>query len=138
MKEKVLVSACLLGVNCKYNGNNNYRDDILKLLEDKEIIPVCPEIMGGLATPRDASEIKNGKVFTCKGFDVTDNFYKGARETLHLAKLFGIKRAYLKAKSPSCGCGYVYDGTFTNNLIEGDGITVRILKENGIDVISVK
>lgn len=136
MKEKVLVSACLLGVNCKYNGGNNYKEELLKKLADLEIIPFCPEIAGGLPTPRPASEINNKKVINIEGEDVTINFVKGATEALNLCQLLGIKKAILKAKSPSCGYGEVYDGTFTSKLVSGNGITAELLKENGIEVIN--
>ncbi len=138
MKEKILVSACLLGLNCKYNGENNYSEEIDDFLKDYDVIPVCPEIFGGLPTPRHPSEIKSGRVVNDLGEDVTENFLKGAEETLKLAKKYNIKKALLKAKSPSCGNGKIYDGTFTNQLIVGDGITTKILKENGIEIITIK
>ena len=134
--EKILVSACLLGINCKYNGNNNKNDKVLEYIKDKEVIPICPEIMGGLSTPRIPAEILNDKVVNSEGLDVTDNFKKGANEVLYLAKLFNVKKAILKAKSPSCGVGEIYDGTFTHTKISGDGITARLLKENNIEVIT--
>ena len=138
MKEKILVSACLLGINCKYNGENNYSDEVIDFLKDYEIIPVCPEILGGLSTPRKPSEIKENKIYTIDKKDVTKNYQKGAEETLKIAKLLGVKKALLKAKSPSCGNGLIYDGTFNNKLIEGDGITTQLLKENDIEVITIK
>ena len=138
MKEKVLVSACLLGVDCKYNGGNNYDEEIFKELEKYELIPVCPEIFGGLSTPRKPSEIVGDKVINNEGLDVTNNFKRGAEETLELAKKLGVKKAILKAKSPSCGNGKRYDGTFTGTIIDGDGITTKLLKENGIEVITLK
>lgn len=134
--EKILVSACLLGINCKYDGENNKNDKVLEYLKDKEVIPICPEIMGGLPTPRIPSEIKDNKVINKEGLDVTDNFLKGAKEVLYLAKLFNVNKALLKAKSPSCGVGEVYDGTFTHTKINGDGITTKLLKENNIEVIT--
>ena len=134
--EKILVSACLLGINCKYNGNNNKNDKVLEYIKDKEVIPICPEIMGGLSTPRIPAEILNDKVVNSEGLDVTDSFKKGANEVLYLAKLFNVKKAILKAKSPSCGVGEIYDGTFTHTKISGDGITARLLKENNIEVIT--
>ncbi len=136
MKEKVLVSSCLLGINCKYNGENNYQEELLLSLKDKEVIPFCPEIAGGLSTPRLASEIKNGRVVNKEGIDVTNFFQKGANETLKLCQLLNIKKAVLKAKSPSCGCSKVYDGTFTSHLIDGNGITAALLIQNGIEVIT--
>lgn len=136
MKEKILVSACLLGVNCKYSGGNNQNEKVLNYLKDKEVIPVCPEIMGGLSTPRPASERINGKVMNNIGEDVTDNYNRGAEETLKLAKLFNVKKALLKAKSPSCGKGKIYNGSFDGTLIDGNGVTTDLLIENGIEVIS--
>ena len=138
MKEKILVSACLLGINCKYNGGNNYSEEVMEFLRDYEIIPICPEIMGGLPTPRPASEIKKDKVININNEDVTDNFKKGAEETLKLAKLLGVKKALLKRKSPSCGSGEIYDGTFSGALIKGDGITAQLLKENDTEVLTIK
>lgn len=136
MKEKILVSACLLGINCKYNGNNNLNEKVLDFIKDKEVIPVCPEIMGGLSTPRPPSEIIGNKVFNNQNQDVTKEYEKGAEETLKLAKLFNVKKALLKAKSPSCGKDKIYDGTFNGILVSGMGKTVQLLKENGIEVIS--
>ena len=138
MKEKILVSACLLGVNCKYDGGNNSSKEIDEFLKDYEIIPICPEIMGGLPTPRLAAEAKGNRVINLEGQDVTRNFQKGAEETLFLAKKYDVKKVLLKARSPSCGNGKVYDGTFTKTLIDGDGITTKILKENGIEIITIK
>lgn len=139
-QETILVSACLIGVNCKYNGKNNLKTDILEFIKDKRVILVCPEQLGGLTTPRLSSEIqiRDGKtcVFNCEGLDVTYQYVKGAEETLRLVKLFNIKKAILKAKSPSCGNHFVYDGTFSNQLIEGEGITAKLLKENGVEVIN--
>jgi uncharacterized protein YbbK (DUF523 family) len=138
MKEKILVSACLLGTNCKYSGGNNYSEEVMEYLKDYEIIPICPEQLGGLPTPRPASEIIGDKVINNKGTDVTSNYQKGAEEALKIAKLLGIKKALLKAKSPSCGNGKIYDGTFSGTLIDGDGITTKLLKENNIEVITIK
>lgn len=138
MKEKILVSACHLGINCKYSGGNNQNEKVIEYIKDKEVIPVCPEIMGGLSTPRPPSEIINDKVMNNLNQDVTQQYKKGAEETLKLAKLFNVKKALLKAKSPSCGKGYIYDGTFSSTLIEGNGITTKLLIENGIEVITEK
>lgn len=137
MKESVLVSACLLGINCKYNGQNNYNEKIEEIIKNYNVIPICPEIYGGLNTPRIPSERKNDKVINKNNEDVTEYFTKGAIETLKLAKMFNVKKAFLKAKSPSCGAGLIYDGTFTNTLIEGYGITAQLLKENGIEIITL-
>ena len=138
MKEIILVSACLLGVNCKYSGGNNYSEEVMEFLRDYEIIPICPEIMGGLPTPRPASEINGIKVINVNDEDVTENFKRGAEETLKLAKLLGVKKALLKRKSPSCGSGEIYDGTFSGTLKVGDGITAQLLKENDIEVLTIK
>ena len=136
MKEKILVSTCLLGVNCKYSGGNNYNEKVLDFIKDYEVIPVCPEIMGGLSTPRPPSERIGDKVINNKNIDVTNEYTIGANETLKLAQLFNVKKALLKAKSPSCGKGKIYDGTFTGTLIEGNGVTVELLESNGIEVIT--
>ena len=138
MKEKILVSSCLLGLNCKYDGGNNYSEEIDEFLKDYDVIPICPEIMGGLPTPRVPSEVLGDKVVNKEGIDVTPQFNKGAEEVLFLAKKYNIKKALLKAKSPSCGNGQIYDGTFSHTLIEGDGVTTKLLKENGIEVITIK
>ena len=134
--EKILVSACLLGINCKYDGSNNKNEKVLEYIKDKEVIPICPEIMGGLPTPRVPSERVGDKVLTSENSDVTNNFIKGANETLYLAKMFNIKKALLKAKSPSCGNGVIYDGTFSHNKIAGYGVTAELLKENEIEIIT--
>lgn len=131
-----IVSACLCGIDCKYNGKNNYNEKIEELVKEGKAVLVCPEQMGGLKTPRDPSEIKEGKVVSNAGVDVTREYQKGAEETLKICKMVGATKAILKSKSPSCGCGKVYDGTFTGALIDGDGITTKLLKENGIEVIS--
>ena len=134
--EIILVSACLLGVNCKYNGKNNKNDKVLDYIKDKYVIPICPEVFSGLTTPRTPSEIRDDKVINKDKIDVTKYFEVGALKTLEIAKTLNIKKAILKQKSPSCGCGKIYDGTFSGNIINGDGITTKILKENNIDVIS--
>lgn len=135
-----LVSACLAGLNCKYDGGNNYNEDIMKLVKNGEAILVCPEQLGGLATPRFPSEVKNenGKrnVINNKGEDVTKNYERGAQETLELAKRLNIKKAILKARSPSCGCGLIYDGTFTKTKVEGNGITAQLLLDNGFEIFN--
>ena len=136
--EKILVSACLLGINCKYNGGNNYNEKIIEYLKDKEVIPICPEIYGGLSTPRKPSERKGNLVIDNEQNDVTLNFKKGAEETLKLAKLLGVKKALLKSKSPSCGYKMIYDGTFTDHLIAGNGVTTELLLNEGIEVLTEK
>lgn len=137
-KENILVSACLMGVHCRYDGkcqNIEEFDEKLPLLMEKyNLIPVCPEVYGGLTTPRKPSEIKGDRVCNCAGEDVTEQFERGANEALRLAQRYDCKKAILKFRSPSCGSGYVYDGTFSKTVIEGDGITARLLKANGIAV----
>lgn len=136
----ILVSACLVGLNCKYSGGNNYNEKIFNLVKNGEAIPVCSEQLGGLPTPRTPSEIKyvNGKryVFSKDGIDVTENFEKGANEILELAKKLNIKKAILQSQSPSCGCGQIYNGNFEKKLIDGNGILTQLLIDNGIEVIS--
>lgn len=142
----ILVSGCLLGVNCKYNGGNNISTELIRLLGAEGLLQVCPEQLGGLTTPRAPAEIQGGegidviegtaRVLNRAEEDVTEAFLKGAKETLKLAKLFDIKRAVLKARSPSCGCGIIYDGSFTANTKAGDGVTTALLKQNGIEVLT--
>lgn len=135
----ILVSACLAGEKCRYDGKDNRIDYIEKLVKEGKAISVCPEILGGLSTPRIPAEIKKEKdavmVVTRDGIEVTDNFKVGALKTLEIAKRNGTILVILKAKSPSCGKYSVYDGTFTGKLIEGKGITVELLEKNGIKVI---
>jgi uncharacterized protein YbbK (DUF523 family) len=131
-----LCSACLLGVKCRYNGRDARNKKVMALLKKEILIPVCPEQLGGLPTPREPAEIREGKVITKSGKDVTENFKRGAEEVLKIAKLFGISEAIFKQGSPSCGCGRVYDGTFSGKIIEGDGITATLLKKHGIKVIT--
>ncbi len=133
---KILVSACLLGDNCKYNGGNNQNDELIDFLKNYEVIKVCPEVMGGLSIPRLSSEIKNGRVINTDNIDVTEYFKIGAEKTLEIAKKNNIKYAILKSNSPSCGCGKIYDGTFSHTLIDGNGITADLLSKNGIIILN--
>ncbi|MGG7164291.1 DUF523 domain-containing protein [Clostridium ihumii] len=143
----ILVSACLCGVNCKYNGENNLDERVLKLLQEGKAIPVCPEQLGGQETPRLAHEIVDGdgelvlkgeaKILSPDGKeDVTKEFVKGATETLNIAKNIGAQYAILKARSPSCGFGKIYDGTFSSNKIDGNGVTAELLHKNGIKIFT--
>lgn len=132
--ENILCSACLLGVRCTYDGKSKKNDKVLALLKKDNLIPVCPEQLGGLATPREPAQQRADKVVTENGKDVTSHFKDGAEQTLLLAKLFDVKRAILKQRSPSCGCGQVYDGTFSKTIIEGNGVTATLLKNNGVTV----
>ena len=131
-----LCSACLLGLKCRYNGEVKPNEKVTNLAIEEILIPVCPEQMGGLPTPRKPAEQKNNKIITKDGDDVTFNFMNGAEQVLKIAKLYNIKSAILKQKSPSCGCGQIYDGTFSGTIITGDGITAKLLKENGIKVLT--
>ena len=137
----ILISACLVGINCKYNGGNNFKEKALELVKKGEAIPICPEQLGGLPTPRVAAEIKiiNGKrkVINNKGEDVTENFERGAKEVLKLAKSLNIKKAVLKSRSPSCGKGKIYDGNFNGELVDGNGILAQMLIDNGIEIADI-
>ncbi len=140
-----IISACLCGVNCKYNGKNNLNERCLNLFRDGKAVLVCPEQLGGLQTPRNPVELNNtaskvleedGKAISDKGKDVTKQFLNGAYETLKIAKELGVTKAILKEGSPSCGANFIYDGTFTKNKIKGKGITAYILEKEGITVFS--
>lgn len=143
----IIISACLCGVNCKYSGRNNYNEKAMGLFQQGKAVLVCPEQMGGLSTPRPPSEIIGGtgadvldgkcKVMTvnCKD-DVTDKFIKGAEEAMRLAKECGASLAILKSRSPSCGHGTIYDGSFTGTKINGNGVAAELLERNGIRVIT--
>ena len=131
---KVLVSACLLGENCKYSGGNNYCPDVERLQERFEIVPVCPEQLGGLPTPRPPAERQNGRVMTREGSDVTEQYRRGAEETLRLCGLLGCEAAVLKERSPSCGRGEIYDGSFSGRLTAGSGVAAELLSAHGIPV----
>lgn len=130
----ILVSACLLGVCCRYDGKSVPNERVIALKDDFTLIPVCPEIFGGLPTPRPPAERTGNLVVTLEGNDVTDRYLRGAREVLRLAGVFECRIAVLKERSPACGCGKVYDGTFSKTLTDGDGVTAQLLKTRGIDV----
>lgn len=148
--ENILISACLLGVHCRYDGKcqniPEFERKLPKLMKKYNIIPICPEIMGGLSTPRVPAEIVSGSqaakgvniinVMNKGGTDVTEQFNRGGMEAVHLAELYNCKYAILKAKSPSCGSGQIYDGTFSKTLIAGDGITAAMLKAQGIKIFT--
>ncbi len=142
-------SACLYGVNCKYNGKNNLRASVRQTVEAEGGILLCPEQAGSLGIPHPPSEIEPGfdghdvlagraKVLDCHGKDVTEAFVAGANATLQKVRRHGIRTVYLKQSSPSCGCGLIYDGTFSNKKVPGDGVTAALLKEHGITVIPVE
>ena len=129
---KIMVSACLLGENCKYNGGNNRNEHVLEYLKGHEVIPVCPEVMGGLPTPRIPSEICGNLVINREGHIVDQEFRKGAKEALDIALRERVDLVILKAKSPSCGTKQIYDGTFSKTLIDGQGVFASMLLEAGI------
>ncbi len=134
----VFVSGCLVGINCKYNGGNNYDERIFNLVKEGRAIPICPEQWGGLKTPRNPAQIKNinnkRHVVTNHGENVTEQYERGAQEVLELAKKLNIKKAILQPRSPSCGKGKIYDGNFNKTLIDGNGIAADLLIKNGIEV----
>ncbi len=142
----ILVSACLIGINCKYNGYNNKNEKVIQYLKDKQFIIACPEQLGGMSTPREPSEIieldtkdvikGQISVINNKMLDVTNKFKEGAKETLKIANIYNCKEAILKDGSPSCGSSYIYDGTFSSKKIDGIGVTTALLINNGIKVIS--
>lgn len=136
MKENIIVSACLLGERCRYDGESKPCHNLDMLKDKYNLIGVCPEVMGGLETPRNPSEICGDKVVDKYGNDNTAAYLKGAEETLLIAKQNNCKRAILKAKSPSCGKGEIYDGTFSKRLVKGNGVTAKMLIENGIKVLT--
>ena len=132
--EKLLISGCLLGQKCKYDGGNNYINKVNELKKKYILVSICPESDGGLSTPREPSEIRNGRVYSKSGLDVTTNFQNGALKALAKAKSEGITKALLKEGSPSCGKSLIYDGTFTGNKIIGMGITAQLLMASGIKI----
>ena len=134
--EKLLVSACLLGVNCKYSGGNNAlpREQLTALEKKYRLVPVCPERDGGLPTPRIPSERRGERVINRAGEDVTEAFRRGAALALETARREECRIALLKERSPSCGSGAIYDGSFTGTVIPGDGVTAQRLKDMGVRV----
>lgn len=148
MNKKIAVSACLLGFKCRWDGEARPCAKLIELYRNGQAVPVCPEQLGGLSTPRTPSEVKNGDggrvvaganfVFSKTGQDVTKNFMKGAEQALETAKKFGAKEFVGKAKSPSCGHGLTYDGTFTGKLVKGDGVTVALFKKNNFKISTEK
>lgn len=128
---RLLVSACLLGLRCRYDGESKASQAVLGLRDHYELIPVCPEQLGGLPTPRPPAEIREGRAINRQGRDVTAAYQKGAEETVRLYRLLCCQGAILKARSPSCGLGQVYDGTFSGTLTEGSGFAVRELLRAG-------
>ncbi|QGY39851.1 DUF523 domain-containing protein [Pseudodesulfovibrio cashew] len=134
MEKPIIVSACLAGVFCRYNGETESLHAVERLLREGRAIPFCPEVFGGLPTPRPPCEIRDGRVVDSEGNDRTEEFRRGAEEGLRLARLAGCNEAILKARSPSCGTGTVYDGTFTSTRVPGNGFFAALLLENGFRV----
>ena len=135
---KIMVSGCLLGENCKYNGGNNFSEKVAEYIKGHEVISVCPECLGGLPTPRVPAEIVNGVVTNKEGVIVDEEFRKGAEIALELAKKEKIDLAILQSRSPSCGTKQIYDGTFSGKRIDGQGIFTKLLGENGFQMIDVE
>ena len=135
---KIMVSACLLGTNCKYSGANNYNEKVIEFVKGHEVIPVCPEVAGGLPTPRTPCEIVNGIVTNADGESKDKEFRAGAAKCLEMAKEKEIDLAILQSRSPSCGVNQIYDGTFSGTRIPGSGIFASLLKENGFKVIDLE
>ena len=132
----ILVSQCLLGIDCNYKQTNKKNNKVLELMNNHNLIPICPEQLGGMTTPRPPSELINGRVINNKGEDVTKNYLQGAKLALNIAKLYNVKYAILKSNSPSCGYGKIYDGTFSGTLINGNGTTADLLSKNGIKIFN--
>lgn len=132
---KVLVSACLVGENCKYNGGNNYDEQVMEFLKGKEAILICPELLAGLGAPRNSCEIVNGRVFDNQGNDLDEDFREGVRLSLQKIGDETIDLAILQPRSPTCGVHQIYDGTFTGKLIPGQGVFAAELIKNGVRVI---
>jgi len=143
-RRTVLVSACLLGISCRYDGDSCPDERLQRLAAQGKALPFCPEVLGGLPTPRPPAEIQGGdgsdvlegraRVVNIEGRDVTAEFLAGAKEALRLAQHWHIREAILKARSPSCGAGQIYDGSFSGRLVEGDGVTAALLRREGLIV----
>jgi len=131
-KDSILISACLVGERCRYDGNHNKIDCLDQLSKKYRLVSACPEQLGGLDTPRDPAEKLGNRVITTSGLDVTKAFFNGAKETLKRYHANHCKFAVLKERSPSCGCGKIYDGSFQKNLIDGNGMTAQLFLDNGI------
>ena len=132
----ILVSACLLGHACRYDGQSKPHTGVSELLKKHTLVPICPEVQGGLPTPRPAAEIQGDRVINREGRDVTDFYQQGARAALELANILGAKAAVLKQRSPSCGSGTVHNGKFDGGLVDGWGVAAQLLRDNGIAVYS--
>lgn len=137
MKEKIIVSACLAGINCRYDCANKENLEIIKLVKDGIATPVCPEQLGGLPTPREPAEQIGEKILTVSGKDVTLEYQNGALEAFKMVELTGATKAILKSRSPMCGHGEIYDGTYSGKLKDGDGVFSKLLKLKGIVIESM-
>ncbi len=137
-KYEIAVSACLCGFPCRYDGKSKPDEKIKKLYEEGRAIPVCPEQLGGLTTPRTPCEIIDGRVVSCDGEDRTEAYLSGSQKVLEICKKYSIKKAILKQNSPSCGSTHIYDGTFSGTLIPGEGCCTALLRKNGIEVTGEK
>lgn len=134
MQPRVLISACLLGVRCRYDGKGNGAQRIDELMSLAQLVPVCPEILGGLQTPRVPCERREGRVFNRDGEDKTAAFERGAQEALRIGEIFGARYALLKQRSPSCGSREIYDGSFSGRCIPGQGVAAELLRQHGYAV----
>ncbi|MBQ6568954.1 MAG: DUF523 domain-containing protein [Clostridia bacterium] len=135
---RIVVSACLLGENCKYNGKNNFDPLLCEALNEHEVLPVCPEVLGGLSVPRCPCEIVGGAVMNKNGENVDSQFRSGAAKAVKIALENGAQLAVLQPRSPSCGVGEIYDGSFSGTKIKGDGIFARALAAAGIKAVTPK
>lgn len=135
---KIMVSACLLGENVKYNGGNNRHERVMGFVKNNEIISVCPEVMGGLPVPRAPGEIVDGTVRNEDGTSVDLEYRAGALKALEIAKKEGIDLAILQSRSPSCGVNQIYDGTFSHRIIKGSGVFAQLLRDNGFKVLDAE
>ena len=135
--ETIIVSACLLGDKCRYDGKDNYNEKVKLLRENFNIVPICPETFGKLPTPRDPSEIRGDRIITNKGKDVTSNFNEGRDCVINIVKYLHIQKAILVDKSPSCGLTKIHNGLFNNKLVDGEGITTKALRKLGVECYSI-
>ena len=130
----IIVSACLAGIACRYDGAAKPCEAVIRLVAEGQAVPLCPEQLGGLPTPRAPAEITGSQVIRKDGVELTEEFIRGARESLKIARLVGAKTAILKSRSPSCGSGKIYDGSFSGRLVDGDGLFAELCKQEGIEV----
>ena len=134
---RIAVSACLIGENCKYSGGNNYSEKVIDYIKGNEVLPVCPEVLGGLPVPRESAEIVNGIVSHKDGTSVDKEFRKGAKKALERVKEENVDLVILQSRSPSCGVNTIYDGSFSGKLISGKGVFADLLQKNGIKVMDI-